>query len=117
MNDLWLPLAVGMCLALGSVLSIPYGFYYWGFRVPEWGVAILFITGLALIWLSIRGMLRGHGKPRETYTNQEVEKAKENLEKMYMQEHGTTPVPGGEEKNSRKAAGLEEWYDRVTREK
>ena len=92
MNDLWLGVVLGIILIAGSLLTLPGDGVYRGFTFPAAGVWVLLFTGISIIILSIRGLLRGEGKP-QSFTDEDARRAKEKLDRMYLLEHGTLPPP------------------------
>ena len=91
-----LSLLFGIMLIVVGALSIATGksghvFGIFGqIPVANWiGWAFLTI-GITISILSIRSLWRGGGKPKK-YTDEEVARAKDALDRMYFQEHGVWP--------------------------
>ncbi|MCL1939951.1 MAG: hypothetical protein FWG04_04755 [Desulfovibrionaceae bacterium] len=56
----------------------------------DWFGWIFLPCGIAITVLSIISLRRGGGKPKK-YTDEDVARAKEALDRMYLREHGTLP--------------------------
>jgi hypothetical protein len=62
------------------------------FYVFAWAGWIFLPAGVVICFLSIRAIRRGEGKVEpKTYTEEDVAKAKEALDRMYLKEHGKLP--------------------------
>ncbi|MCL1939890.1 MAG: hypothetical protein FWG04_04445 [Desulfovibrionaceae bacterium] len=104
-------LALGILLIVSGVFGIITGVggYLGGDLVPkipvvDWAGWIFLPCGIAITVLSIIALRRGEGKPKK-YTDEDVARAKEALDRMYLREHGSLPEEppsGPEEPKSKK---------------
>ena len=70
--------------------------YYKSTEVPAWAGFITFPFGLWVMFVSIRGLWRGRGKPPEppktaAEIDEEAARAKARLDAMYLREYGVPP--------------------------
>ena len=94
MSALWGTLAFGVIVLATGVLhaSSGEGSVFRGAMVYAWTAWVWIGGGIIITVLSIRGLLRGEGKPKKV-TDNDIQHAKEALDKMYLLEHGTLPPP------------------------
>lgn len=90
-------LLFGILLIISSVLGLlwfPEGSPFRDIYLPHWGDWLLLFIGILISVLSVRGILLGHGG----FTDEDVRRAKADLDRMYLKEHGSLP----EEHHSKK---------------
>ena len=83
-------LFLGVGLITGGILNLPEGGAFRGFSVPAWGRWLLLFVGIAIVCLAINSVLRKK-ETKTAYTDKEIERAKEILDTIYLQEHGKLP--------------------------
>jgi len=93
-------LCAGIMMLICGTLSIttdkplyrtPTGHYI---ALVDWIGWVLLPSGIVISIVSIRALLRGGWKPKK-YNDEEVARAKEELDRMYLQEHGYLPKEHG----------------------
>lgn len=89
-NKLWGEFFLGVIFFILGTLTGLYGGWYRDAPVPSEGGWVMAGGGLIVVFLAIRGILRGEGKPRP-YTDKDIEDSKRRLEQMYIKEHGELP--------------------------
>ena len=92
-NEVWITLVLGCLITGGSaygLLTIDDGYYRHGVYVPIWGNWLLLPVGLIIMIIAIRAILRGEAKPIP-YSDEELAKAKAELDALYLREHGELP--------------------------
>ena len=113
MNKNWAGIVFGVPLILDGtcMLVTGQGGQYWDFPVPARAGWVFLSVGIIAIGLSISG-LRRPARKEPLYSDQEVERAKAALDRMYLQEHGTLPKkepPKEEAPHSKKVAMVCYW--------
>lgn len=90
-SSAWGGVLFGMLLIIDSVLDlIGNGVVWRGVFIPPRSRWPLLPVGIVICILSIRALRRGEGKSRP-YTDEDVARAKEELDRMYLKEHGSLP--------------------------
>ena len=94
MNVLWGSLILGILHIILGLLYVESGEdrVYHGAKVYAEVGWFFICCGMIMAFISIRGLLRGEGKPKKV-TDEEIRRAKEKLDRMYLLEHGTLPQP------------------------
>ena len=88
-----LALILGIMMILGggrSIITGKGGSVWSGIPVVDWIGWIMLPFGIAISIMSIRSLWRGGGKPKK-YTDEDLARAKEKLDRMYFEEHGSWP--------------------------
>ena len=68
------------------------GIFVDGPPAPGWTGWILLPAGLTICILSIRALRRGAGKTKpKQYTDEDAARAKEEMDRLYLKEHGSLP--------------------------
>ena len=93
----WLCIGIMFVILGGNTFITGTGGYY---STPS-GVAVPIVDsigwimvpgGIAISLLSIQLIRRGVGKPKK-YTDEELSRIKEELDRIYFEQHGTWPKP------------------------
>ena len=113
MNKNWAGIVFGVPLILDGtcMLVTGQGGQYWDFPVPARAGWVFLSVGIIAIGLSISG-LRRPARKEPLYSDQEVERTKAALDRMYLQERGTLPKeepPKEEAPHSKKVAMVCYW--------
>lgn len=92
MNDNWSSLASGVLVSLIGTLMLVTGqdMWNWDFPVPAWAGWIFVPIGIIVTISSILTLWRGR-ENKSPYSEQDVERAKAVLARMYLREHGALP--------------------------
>ncbi len=106
MNRYWSTLILGLAAIVSSLYVLPGEGRYWGFPVPVWGEWLMLVVGSIIAMISLFCMLRGKGKYKP-YTDQDIQQAKADLERMYLRDHGELPhYPEQEKEKTKEQQGL-----------
>ena len=94
MSIYWWSLLAGILLVLSGAMKLLTGEsgLYWGVAVPAWGGFIFLPVGIIFTVMSIRALRRGEGKAPK-YSDEDVTRAKAELDRLYLREHGRPPEP------------------------
>ncbi|MDL2210765.1 hypothetical protein LJC26_08185 [Desulfovibrio sp. OttesenSCG-928-O18] len=98
--DSYISLSAGLLLIISGLLTVftGEGGTFHGFPVPAWTGPPMAALGVFACVLSIRALRQNKGE-KTTYTDEDVERAKADLERMCIREHGVLPeVQKDEEK-------------------
>ena len=101
MNMHWWSLLAGILLVSSGALTLFTGKsgHYWDVAVPVWAGSFFLPLGIIIIAMSVRALRRGEGKKIE-YSDEDVKRAKAELDRLYLCEHGSPPEsPKSEEGN------------------
>ena len=92
MNIHWGGVLISIVLIFGGVLNLltGSGLGYWGAAAPPWSWLIFLPVGIVVGFWSARGLLRGEGK-KPVYTDEDIARAKEKMDRLYLREHGAPP--------------------------
>ena len=92
MNIHWGGVLISIVLIFGGVLNLltGSGLKYWGAAAPAWSWLIFLPVGIIVGFWSARALLRGEGK-KPVYTDEDIVRAKEKMDAMYLRDHGKAP--------------------------
>jgi hypothetical protein len=93
----WRNLGVGsflIAIGLNDLLTDQTGNYWRYFPTPGWVGWFAVPMGIGICILSIRAIQSDEGKPK-TLTDEDLARAKEEMDRMYFAEHGVWPKKHG----------------------
>ena len=92
MNTYWWGIVASILLIISGLIDVITGKEgsYWGFPVPAWSGWIFLPIGIIIFAFCIRALRRGEGTSRP-YSDEDAARAKEELDHMYLKEHGSLP--------------------------
>ena len=93
-KGIWACLLLGILLIADGVMNLLVdGFYWRGAFIPSWTAWPLMFLGIVICIISIRGLWRGRGQPEpeKTDIDEAAARAKAEMDRIYLREHGKLP--------------------------